>query len=250
MQKFNTRTIREIALEMPQTTRIFEEFKIDYCCGGRKPFAEACQSAGVDPQVVSEKIEQALSGAEKSFGFNVPEKKSAADLIDHIVEKHHVFTKIELERLHALMEKVCRKHGAEHPELFDLQANFSTLRDDLIPHMRKEEMVLFPFVKQLEASLRLNLSIAAPPFGTVQNPVRMMMLEHDTDGEILRQMREISNDYALPDEACPSFTALYFGLQELEKDLHRHIHLENNVLFPQAVTMEEQVFVKSECEKC
>jgi regulator of cell morphogenesis and NO signaling len=242
MQNFNAKTIREIALEMPQTTRVFEEFKIDYCCGGRKPFAEACASAGVDPQTVSRKLEKALTDSLQSVGFNYPEKKSAGELIDYIVEKHHVFTKKELVRLNDLMEKVCRKHGSQHAELFDLRATFNALADDLIPHMRKEETVLFPFIKTVESSLAFNLDVQPPHFKTLRNPVRMMMLEHDAAGDFLRKMREITNDYAAPADACPSFNALYFGLAELETDLHRHIHLENNVLFPQSIEMEKQVF--------
>ncbi len=242
MYKFTTKTIREIAVEMPQTTRIFEEFKIDYCCGGRKPFAEACELAGVNPQVVSQKIENALKVFGGNYETGYAGKQTATDLIDYILEKHHVFTKQEIERLTALMEKVCRKHGAQHAELFDLQATFQALGDDLTVHMRKEETVLFPFIKTLEMSLSQNLSVAPPHFRTVRNPVRMIMLEHDTAGGLLRKMRELSNDFSLPDGACPSFGALYFGFRELEKDLHRHIHLENNVLFPQAVEMEQKVF--------
>ena len=141
------------------------------------------------------------------------------------------------------MEKVCRKHGDTHPELFLLENEFTALCNDLTPHMKKEETVLFPFIKHLEMSDANNLTSPHPPFGTVKNPIRMLMIEHDTDGEILRKMREIAKDYAVPENACPSFQVLYFGLEELEKDLHRHIHLENNVLFPNAVKLEQKVML-------
>ncbi len=236
-----TRTIREIALETPETTRVFEEFKIDYCCGGKKSIEEACAAAGIDPEVVAARIELAISDHSTRGRANDMENRSASELIDHIIAKHHIYTATEIERLTPLMEKVCSRHGQQHPDLFELQAVFLALADSLLPHMKKEEMVLFPYVQSL-ASVSSGTGTASPPhFGTVENPIRMMMVDHEADGVRLRQMRETSNDYTLPAEACPSFTALYAGLEDLEKDLHRHIHLENNVLFPAAVELERKV---------
>ena len=240
MQTFSTKTIREIALEAPATTRVFEEFKIDYCCGGRKLLADACFEAGLDPRLVAQKVESAMMNASKGE-FARPENESASQLIDYIIGKHHIFTAQEIERLTPLMEKVCERHGDQHPELFKLQTIFHALADSLIPHMRKEEAVLFPYIQTLESSVTGDASAALPHFGTVQNPIRMMMADHEEDGERLRLMREIAGDYNLPDGACPSFTALYAGLQDLERDLHRHIHLENNVLFPAAVELERSI---------
>jgi regulator of cell morphogenesis and NO signaling len=242
MTEFNTKTIREIALEMPQTTRVFEEFKIDYCCGGRKPFEEACQNAGVDPKELSQRLEMALAGVEASVDGELPERKTASDLIDYIVSKHHIFTRTEIGRLGELMEKVAKKHGPQHAELYHLQTVFNELSDDMLLHMRKEEAVLFPFIKQMEMAAAGQFPAFPPPFGTVRNPVRMMMQEHDVAADQLREMREATDDYTLPAEACPSFKALYFGLEELERDLHRHVHLENNVLFDQAEELEKTVF--------
>jgi regulator of cell morphogenesis and NO signaling len=241
MQIFSTKTVREIALEMPLTTRIFEEYKIDYCCGGRRSLAEACISAGVDVMDVTRKLEEFLSETALDPNLIRWETRSSAELIDHIVDKHHVFTKSELARLGTLMEKVYQRHGADHPELLEMKESFSALSQELMPHMMKEETVLFPFIKTLENSAANDLTIPVPHFGTVQNPVRMMMFEHDAAGEILGKMRQISNDYLLPDGACPSYSALYHGIRALESDLHQHIHLENNVLFPKAVKMETEM---------
>ncbi len=241
MQELNTKTIRDIALEFPQTTRIFEEFKIDYCCGGRKPLGEACETAGLDTEVIRKKIETAIEGTKENVTDDFPENKNTTDLTNYIIDTHHVFTDAEIARLTPLMQKVSSKHGLQHPELFEIQKAFYALCEELTPHMRKEEMVLFPYIKVLAAVVSTNLPIATPHFQTVQNPVRMMMSEHDSAGDLLRQMREDSDNYSLPPEACPSFKALYFGLEELEKDLHRHIHLENNVLFPQAIELEVRV---------
>lgn len=242
MQEFKAKTIREIALEFPQTVRVFEEFKIDYCCGGRKPLAEALKNSGIEEKLVWEKIENAIGGnAENVKTEDFPEHKKPAELIDYIVEKHHVYTREAIARLAPLMDKVCGRHGEQHEELFEVQKIFHLLSEELLVHLRKEEMMLFPYIKVLAAVVSTNLPIAAPPFKTVQNPVRMMMTEHDAAGDLLKQMRSAANDYQLPEGACPSYTALYFGLAELERDLHRHIHLENNVLFPQAIEIEEKV---------
>ena len=236
MQSFTTKTIREIALEAPATTRVFEDLKIDYCCGGRKLFTDACADAGVDPGDVAARIAAVFAS-----NNDEPAVESASQLIDHIIGKHHLFTAQEVERLTPLMAKVCRRHGDQHPELFELQKVFDELAASLIPHMGKEEMVLFPFIRTLEKAKSEGLTIPASHFGTVANPIRMMMADHDVDGDRLRRMREIARDYALPEGACPSFNALYAGLQDLERDLHRHIHLENNVLFPAATDLESSV---------
>jgi regulator of cell morphogenesis and NO signaling len=240
MNNFATKTVRDIALENPATTRVFEEFKIDYCCGGRKPLSEACATAGVDESAVSLKLEQILSQTVTDPEAIRWESRTSAELIDHIVEKHHVFTKFELSRLGMLMEKVAQKHGPDHPELLEIRAAFVDLTEELMPHMMKEENVLFPFIKTLELSAANHMTVPPPHFVTVQNPVRMMMTEHEAAGDLLRKMREDSNNYALPEGACPSYTALFHGIQELETDLFRHIHLENNVLFPKAIEMESQ----------
>ena len=238
MNSTATKTIREIALEAPETTRVFEEFKIDYCCGGRKSIEQACAEAGVDPVVVTARIESAIVDHAGRDNPDDITKKSEPELIDHILAKHHIFTVEEVERLTPLMAKVCTRHGDQHQELFELQNVFVALSDSIIPHMQKEEMVLFPYIQSI-GLLNTGDGIANPPhFGTVENPIRMMMADHEADGARLRKMRAISDDYTLPEGACPSYTALYAGLEDLEKDLHRHIHLESNVLFPLAVDLE------------
>lgn len=242
MQNLYNKTVREIAVQFPQTTRVFEEFKIDYCCGGERNFGDACQLAGVAPGVVGLKIDAELARSDVDGDLDLPERKNASELVDYIVAKHHVFTTNEIARLMSLTEKVCRKHGALHGELMDIQTIFLALAGELAVHMVKEETMLFPYIKTLHSAVSSNLALAEPHFKTVRNPVRRMMSEHDAAGDFLSQMRRLSKNYALPEEACPSFRALYFGFEELEKDLHRHIHLENNVLFPQAVEMEQKVF--------
>ena len=240
MNQTTERTIREIALATPATTRVFEEFKIDYCCGGRRSIEDACSAAGIDPAILTERIAAVIS-QQNGVDSEHPEDKKPTELIGYIIAKHHIFTAEELARLTPLMKKVVDRHGDHHPELAELQKIFIELAGSLIPHMRKEEGVLFPYIQMLEAAETGLTPAPMSHFGTVQNPIRMMMSEHDDDGERLRQMRELTRDYTLPEGACPSFTALYAGLEDLERDLHRHIHLENNVLFPAAVKLETSV---------
>ncbi len=236
-----TRTVRELAIEMPNATRIFEKAKIDYCCGGDKPLDQACTQAGVD---IEELVRQ-LSEVEPTVSLSAQaadfKAGSLAELANHIVNKHHVFTRDECVRLTALLEKVCVAHGTNHPELREIQANFGSLRAELEPHMLKEEGILFPYITRLEATIFENNPAPFAPFGTVRNPIAVMMREHDAAGDILETIRQLSGNFAVPEDACFSYRTLYSALEELEADLHQHIHLENNILFPRAVEMENSV---------
>ena len=232
-----TKTVREYALEVPAATRIFEKLGIDYCCGGGKSLADACSAAGISVVEVLDSLNAALpvaASATKDW-----QELSQVELITHIVDKHHTFTREELVRLEALLAKVSGVHGQNHPELFQIQDQFGKLRGELEPHMLKEEGVLFPYIVRLEEAVVANQTLPPPPFGTVQNPVRVMVAEHDAAGYILRRMREASSDYVVPPDGCISYKTLYSALTELEVDLHQHIHLENNILFPRAVELED-----------
>jgi regulator of cell morphogenesis and NO signaling len=244
MQEFATKTIREIALEAPLTTRVFEEFKIDFCCGGRVPFAEACEIAGVDPAIMASRLEAVVAKAHAE-GPIERDQRSPSELIEFIVSTHHEFTRNEFSRLLPLMDKVAGKHGENHPELLEIKRLFQELAADLMPHMQKEERVLFPYIEKVEAAANGRSPVPMAPFGKVENPIRMMMFEHEAAGDILRQIRTLSSDYTTPDGACPSYKGLYAGIEDLERDLHRHIHLENNILFPQAVELENKVLSDS-----
>lgn len=238
------RTVRELALEIPGATRVFEKMGIDYCCGGDNSLDNACAKAGVTVQDVTNSLESAKASGAKTYEPNFL-ASTLAHLIGHIVETHHVFTKSEIHRLRLLIDKVCGVHGQNHPELGTVRALFETLSSELEPHMMKEERVLFPYVLGMEDAVRKERQFARPPFGTVANPVRMMMLEHDNAGRLLKEMRQLTSDYAVPSDACISYQTLYQALDAFEKDLHQHIHLENNILFPRAVEMEGRVGVNS-----
>jgi regulator of cell morphogenesis and NO signaling len=230
-------TVRDVAVELPQSTRLFEKLKIDYCCGGNKPLAEACASAGVDVDNVMELLAKATqSNAKDDVAF---QNLSATELITHIVDTHHVFTKSEMDRLQSLADKVLSAHGGNHPELIHLDELLTRLCADLKPHMFKEEQVLFPYIVSMADAVDQNRAVPFAPFGTVNNPIRMMMREHDTAGQILREIRGLTSDYKVPADACISYQTLYQALEDFEKDLHQHIHLENNILFPKALDLEK-----------
>src|SRR5205085_7021936 len=187
---------RELALEMPQATRVFERWRIDYCCGGARPLSAACADAGVAVETVLRQLTEADDGAPQDAQAEL-QFASLTDLIKHILERHHVYTKTEMTRLTALLAKVLAAHGERHPELARVNALWQHLCADLQPHMFKEEMVLFPYIQGLEQAAQTGGTFARPPFGTVANPVRMMMFEHDTAGGLPRDLRAATRYYCL-----------------------------------------------------
>lgn len=230
-------TVREVALQLPESTRLFESLKIDYCCGGHQPLGRACASAGVDVDDVMEMLAGVGQSNEEESVTDF-QNASLPELITHILDTHHVFTKAEMERLQSLADKVLSAHGGNHPELVHLDELFTRLCADLKPHMFKEEQVLFPYILAMTRAAGQHRPAPFAPFGTVNNPIRMMMREHDTAGEILRELRALTSDYKVPVDACISYQTLYEALENFEKDLHQHIHLENNILFPKALNLE------------
>jgi regulator of cell morphogenesis and NO signaling len=234
MEVLDNRTVRELASATPGAARVFEKFGIDYCCGGERSLAQACSAAGVSLLEVA----VALDKPQPQVGDRDWQKTSLAELVDHIVAKHHEYVRQEIQRLIPLSSKVAGVHGKNHPELETIESAFRALAEELSAHLMKEERMLFRHIEQLEIAANSGRRPAASPFGTVKNPVRMMMMEHDSAGELLRKMREVSMDYSLPADACMSFKMLYCALEEFEVDLHQHIHLENNILFPRAIELE------------
>jgi regulator of cell morphogenesis and NO signaling len=239
----SNRTVRDVVLQLPQATSVFEKLKIDYCCGGDKPLGEACANAGVKVENLERMLAEAGKAEVQGNGTIDSQKRdfrraTLAELISHILDKHHVYTKDEMARLEVLFVKVIGAHGANHPELERLGSLFQELCADLKPHMFKEEQILFPYIVGMEKSALQNRPAPIAPFGKVGNPIRMMMMEHDTAGGLLRELREISSNYTVPADGCISYQTLYQALEAFESDLHQHIHLENNILFPRAIEME------------
>ena len=231
-----TQTVREIALEQPHSIRVFERFGIDYCCGGRKPLADVC----VEKQI---SIDEVVAALETAAGSAAPlpvdwSQRTLGSLIEHIEATHHLYVKTELPRLAVLAQKVVNRHGETQAHLPAMQNLLAQLDEELIHHLGKEEHVLFPYIAKLEGAL---ISGGAHPeacFGTIESPIAMMTSEHEAAGALLAELRRLSDHYTTPIEACPTYHAYYDGLKEFEQDLHRHIHLENNILFPRAIALE------------
>lgn len=240
MSMTTEKTIRELALENPAATRVFEKLGIDYCCGGNKSLEQACRAAKLPMEKVLDSLEAAEQSAQVAQEKHNWGTEPLADLVAHINNVHHKYTREEIVRLGPLIDKVCSVHGKNHPELLQIRVSFRGLAQELTMHMMKEEMVLFPYIVRMEESIIQKEPVLPPPFGSVQNPVSMMEHEHDSAGNALRAMREASNGYEPPPDACVSYQTLYGALAEFETDLHQHIHLENNILFPRAITMESR----------
>jgi regulator of cell morphogenesis and NO signaling len=234
------KTVRDLAVELPGATRVFERLGIDYCCDANQQLNDACAEAGITTQEVIDLIENQSQSATEEPNFR---NTTATELIKYIVDKHHSFTKTELERLRLLIDKVCEVHGKNHAALSRVRSVFKTLSAELKPHMMKEECVLFPYIIKLEEAEKNNHPVSTPPFRTVAHPVAMMNVEHEGAGYLLKQMRQITSNYSVPADACTSYQTLYQALEAFEKDLHQHVHLESNILFPRALEMEMEVVV-------
>jgi regulator of cell morphogenesis and NO signaling len=232
------KTVRELTLEIAVATRVFEKLGIDYCCGGKRTLEQACQAAQVPLDQAVDSLEVADLTARGSREDRNWQTEPLSELIEHIKSTHHKYVREETARLTPLFEKVCSVHGKNHLELVTMRTTFASLAQELATHMMKEEMVLFPYVVRLEEAVTEKAPVVPPPFGSVRNPVAMMMHEHDGAGSALREMRLVSNGYAAPADACISYQTLYKALADFEADLHTHIYLENNILFPRAVEME------------
>jgi regulator of cell morphogenesis and NO signaling len=229
-------TVREFAVQIPNAVRLFERLGIDYCCGGGKSLSEAC----VNAKLAVDEVLHDLADERPEKSSSDWTQASLSDLVDHIISRHHVYVKQELPRIAQLLEKVAGKHSEKYPELKELKTLFRAVNQELSSHLMKEETVLFPYVVELERMLQESQRLRPPMFGSVKNPIHMMELEHDSAGDVLKQMREVTGGFTPPENGCFSFQTLYQGLQEFEADLHQHIHLENNILFPRAIALEER----------
>jgi regulator of cell morphogenesis and NO signaling len=228
-------TVGEVARAVPASVRVFQQFGIDFCCGGGKTLAEACTEKGVALDGVLARVENAQTPGESAQTRDWS-SRTLAELIDYIVKTHHGYLYSEMPRLGAMLAKVVHIHGDKHPEsLYPLGKVYDRLRREMEEHMWKEENVLFPLIKQLEQA-RAGSGGAFPGM-PVGGPIRMMELEHESAGSALRQMSELTGGYTPPADGCNTYRATLDGLREVEADLHQHVHLENNILFPRALSL-------------
>lgn len=236
--ELNSRTIGQLAVEIPIAIRIFEAWKIDYCCGGTTPLPEAMEAAGRTVDAFIEELARLSTAPAQGFDW---QSRTMNAMAREITATYHGYTREELRMIDPLAAKVLSVHGERRPELAAVLSLVRELAGDMIPHMLKEEQLLFPYVDQMEEAAAGLRAAVIPFFGSVKNPIRMMMLEHDRVGELLVRLREITGDYTAPSFACFSYRELYRRLTELEARTHEHIHVENNLYFPRAVALEEKI---------
>lgn len=228
----NSQTIGEIVAQDYRTAGVFKRFGIDFCCGGKRPLKETCEDKGIDAALVEQELsvlQQQPSAVQTNF-----QDWSADFLADYIVNHHHAYVRKTIPEITSFAEKVARVHGKRHPETLEIFYNWQALASELSAHLLKEENILFPYIKKL-ANHKENM---LPPFGTVENPIHMMESEHEDAGELMRNIRNLSSDFTPPADACTTYRVLFSFLAEFETDLHEHIHLENNILFPKAIELE------------
>ncbi len=230
------KTIGDFVAENFRTAEVFKKYHIDFCCKGGRTVEEACDNKKVSPEQIYQELEEIANRKSEDIDFN----SWPLDLLADYVEKtHHKYVEEKSAMLIPYLNKLCKVHGERHPELFEINELFIGSAQDLAAHMKKEELILFPFIKQMVEAKKNGEPLPAPRFGTVENPVAMMKHEHEAEGERFVKIAELTNNYEFPDDACGTYQVTYKMLEDFQNDLHKHIHLENNILFPKAIAMEK-----------
>jgi len=236
--EFVSKTLAQIVKENYQTASVFEKYNLDFCCKGKRSLQQACDENNLPTELVVEEVNNLLrQETQQQIDFD---RLSLSELIDYIVSTHHAFTKRELPQTFAYLQKVSSKHGERNPELYLIFETFSELKEEMELHMKKEELILFPKIKELERGVKQSL-----PNMNIQAPIAVMEDEHDHAGRCLEQIRQLSNNYTPPADGCTTYRLSYAALQGLERDLHQHVHLENNILFPKAIEIYYQRTIMS-----
>jgi regulator of cell morphogenesis and NO signaling len=241
IEELSNLTLSQLVTKNFRAAAVFEKYKLDFCCRGNRPISAACEDKGINPDNVL--AELAVLGNEQKHNAFSPENWSLDFLIDYIVNTHHQYVRKMIPVITAHAEKVASVHGKNHAETKDINRIFSAVYKDLKQHMMKEEEILFPYVKRLVKIKDSSAKFEIPYFGSVKNPITMMEAEHQNAGDELYAIRELTNSYTAPEDACNTYKILYQELKDFEEDLHRHVHLENNILFPGSVNLEKELSV-------
>ncbi|MGZ3921370.1 MAG: iron-sulfur cluster repair di-iron protein [Bacteroidia bacterium] len=235
----NEKTIGEIVAEDYRTAEIFKSYGIDFCCKGNRTLNEACEKENLDKVQILQAIEKlGKETNNKITGYN----SWPIDLLaDYIEKTHHRYVEEKTPVIKEYLDKICLVHGKEHPELLEIRELFFQSAIELAAHIKKEELIVFPFVRKVALAEKDNTHLNVPFFGTLENPVNRMKDEHESEGEIFRKIAELSNNFTPPADACNTYKVTYAILKEFVTDLHTHIHLENNILFPKAISKEKSI---------
>ncbi|MEL7832901.1 iron-sulfur cluster repair di-iron protein [Fodinibius sp. Rm-B-1B1-1] len=238
MDTLQQRTIGQIVKDDYRTAQVFQEYNLDFCCGGNRTIDEACQQKSIDPQQVYKALEELDQSGTKDDNYD---QWSLDFLVDYIVNNHHKFSRNKLPEIGKYAKKVASVHGERHEELKEIYYEFTMLHGEISNHLDKEERILFPYIKHLVEAKEKGEKPQKPEFGNAANPIAMMEEEHDDSGEAIAKIRRLSNDFTPPEDACTTYRLLYQNLEAFEKDLHKHVHLENNILFPKAINLEKRL---------
>ena len=237
MEANHNTTIGEIVASDFRTAAVFSKLGIDFCCKGQRSIAEVCEKNNLNPSFLSQELNDVMNN---KGGESIDYKSWPLDLLaDYVEKKHHRYVVEKTPTLIQFLNNLCKVHGGTHPELFEITELFSVSAQDLAAHMKKEELILFPFIRKMAEAKVQNRDLATPHFGTVENPVEMMKHEHEVEGERFRKIAELTNNYTPPADACNTYKVTFAMLDEFEKDLHTHIHIENNIMFPRAMALEK-----------
>ena len=237
METLEKTTIGDFVAQDFRTAAIFSKYGIDFCCKGQRTIEEVCDKKNINETALLNELNEVLATKNnEGIDFN---SWHLDLLIDYIEKTHHRFVEEKTPVILQFLDKLCSVHGSNHPELFEINELFKGSAAELAPHMKKEESILFPFVKELMNAAKSHGSVGQPLFGTIKNPIATMMDEHDAEGERFRKISLLTNNYTPPEDACNTYRVTYAMLQEFEEDLHKHIHLESNILFPKAKALEK-----------
>ena len=231
------KTIGQFVADNFKAAEVFNKYNIDFCCGGKRELVDVCTEKGISYATISKELEDLEDriGCMATQNFKLWD---AAFLSDYIVQNHHNYVSDSIPILLELTVKIARVHGKSHPELIEIAYTFKALADELTSHMKKEEIVLFPFIKQLINAQKSGFDAPISQFNSVQNPIHCMEEEHEEAGVLIHKIKALSNDFTPPEDACTSYKVAFAKLKEFEQDLYQHIHLENNILFPKAIELE------------
>jgi len=237
METDNKITIGEIVAQDFRTAAVFSKYGIDFCCKGHRTLEEACKKKDIDEELLTTKLDEVMKYKDNQA---IDYKSWPLDLLtDYIEKKHHRYIEEKTPALILFLNKLCKVHGERHPELFEINTLFTHSAEDLASHLRKEELILFPFIRKMADAKIKQHYLEMPKFGSVKNPVSMMKEEHDAEGERFGEIAVLTNNYNPPADACNTYKVTFAMLQEFENDLHTHIHIENNILFPKAIQLEK-----------
>jgi len=233
MKNFEETTLSSIALEHHEVIPVMEKYSLDFCCRGNKTLSQACVEKNISPEIVAEEMRNVSAQVKQVMPFA---EMTVEQLVSYIMIKHHFYVKQTIPTIMNMLEKITTKHGPRYPNMYRVFDLFCEVKEDLEPHMQKEEQVLFPRIKEIAALGALKSPAAHSPAYIIA-PIAMMQTEHDIAGQLMFEIRELTNNYTAPEEACTTHRVCLETLKAFEEDLHQHVHLENNILFPMAISL-------------